>query len=151
MPPVCARNVAPPLKVIEQIDRLARWSKDDGAGDQVFARRGGKVFCARLTLCDRHVVRCLSESSELVIGNFRLIDPIPIDVHAMPGSSVWHVVVVSAHPELAAWNPDHSCRYGGSRRTIVNSWHPSILSCLDGRDVGGEARGLSHVGDPLIA
>ena len=98
--------------------------EDDGAGDQIFRRRGREFFLRRHAFRDRDVTGRLHELLEFLVRHRRLIHPEAVHAHAMDRLGVVRrhrhlgtamAIRHGAHRKFAAGYPNHPFRsFAGS-------------------------------------
>ncbi len=137
MPPVSARDIGPPLKIIVQLHRVIGGSEDNRSRNQILRRSAGIVFGARLPLSDRHIACRLHKLLELRIRHIGLIHEESVDVDAMNWPRIHgrlhaHFVhvwrILRTHRKLAARYPNHP-RWRARWRscTISHGWTETHL------------------------
>jgi hypothetical protein len=103
---------APPLAPVGKIDRLAGRREDETTRLQHVRQRARVVLGIGRDLGPGDVAGRLDEGPKLRIRHGCRIDPESVDFDAMDGRLL-RIVVIGAHAEGAAGNPDHVGRRGG--------------------------------------
>src|SRR5215469_14787055 len=106
MPPVCVRNIRPPVVMVPQIHATGRLLKYHGGRTKHFRLCSWVVFSLWRTLCDCHVTRLVHKLLELLIGYGGLIYPKPF-YSGRVSRCLFRIVVVGSHYECATGNKAH--------------------------------------------
>ena len=131
MAPVGALHERPPLAPVAQIERRVRRREHQRAGIEHVRQRAGIILRIGRDLREGLVAGRLDELLELPVRHRRAVDPEAVDRHAMARRFL-RIMIVGAHAERAAGNPDHvrrSARHPiafppARHRLAATPWHP---------------------------
>jgi hypothetical protein len=83
------------------------WRENQRAGLEHMRQCAGIILRIRQRLRERHMACCIDELAEIVIGDRPALDPEAPHGDTM-GRRLFGIVLVGAHAERAARNPDHT-------------------------------------------
>src|SRR5271168_5451295 len=107
MAPAGPGRPRPPVSVVFQVHRAGCLVKQHRAMHQILERRAWKILGIEWALGDSHVSRGRDELRELRIGYRAAIHPKSLNAY-LADRALFGIEVLGAHPECAAWNPEHA-------------------------------------------